>query len=117
MRLAVAKDEPQIILELLVVGLAHPEVGVGLIVEVLVLSPQLLSLPDAVQDEVGRPEAAWHAPLQLLEEVEPLRRSSLDLLRVGKTYKKLSVNKGSLPMTRARRHHPQPPNCDRLESK
>jgi len=28
-------------------GLAHPEVEVGLIVEVLVLSPQLLSLSDA----------------------------------------------------------------------
>ena len=39
------------------VGLAHLEVEVGLIVEVLVLSPQLLGLPDAVQDEVGRPEA------------------------------------------------------------
>ena len=42
-RLAAATEEPQVVLELLVVGLAHLEVEVGLIVEVLVLSPQLLS--------------------------------------------------------------------------
>ena len=57
MRLAVEEGEPQVVLELPVVGLAHLEAGVGLIVEILVLLPQPLSEPDAVVDEVRRSEA------------------------------------------------------------
>ena len=71
MRLAVEEGEPQVVLELLVVCLAHLEAGVGLIVEILVSLPQLLDLPDAVVHERA---VAWDARKDAeLAQVLPLQ--------------------------------------------
>ena len=69
MRLAVEEGEPQVVLELLVVCLAHLEAGVGLIVEILVLLPSCHAVHSFSPSSPSQPSDAnkwWPLPTSMI---------------------------------------------------